>query len=113
MTVSAAIFICIFFVQHNYRGSYASATDQWSSLRGAIEGSSNLELPGLLNWFLADISFHSIHHLCDRIPNYHLRACHNQNKKLLLEAKYLKISDIPECFKYILWDHKKQNLRAV
>jgi len=113
MTASAAAFICIFFVQHNYQGSYASRKDNWSSLRGAVEGSSNLILPRSLNWFLADISFHSIHHLCDRIPNYHLRACHNQNKNLLLEAKYLKISDIHECFKYILWDHKKQNLRAV
>ena len=113
MTASAAVFICIFFVQHNYQGSYASGTDNWSSLRGAVEGSSNLILPRPLNWFLADISFHSIHHLCDRIPNYNLRACHNENKHLLLDAKYLKISDIHECFKYILWDQKKQKLRSV
>ena len=42
-------------------GSYANATAQWSSLRGAVEGSSNLKLPRVLNWFFADISFHSIH----------------------------------------------------
>ena len=113
MTSSAAIFICIFFVQHNYEGSYASGTDQWSSLRGAVEGSSNLKLPRLLNWFFADISYHSIHHLCDRIPNYLLRACHNENKHLLLDAKYLKISDIPRCFKYILWDQKRQKLSTI
>ena len=110
MTASAAIFICIFFVQHNFKGSYANATAQWSSLRGAIEGSSNLNLPGILNWFLADISYHSIHHLCDRIPNYNLRDCHNRNKHLLLNARYLRIRDIPGCFKYILWDRKAQQL---
>ncbi len=110
MTASAAIFICIFFIQHNFKGSYASATEQWSVLRGAIEGSSNLNFPRFLNWFLADISYHSIHHLCDRIPNYNLRDCHNRNKHLLVNSKYLRIKDIPGCFKYILWDRKTQQL---
>ncbi|KGG15533.1 Fatty acid desaturase [Prochlorococcus sp. MIT 0602] len=110
MTASAAIFICIFFVQHNFEGSYASRTEDWSVLRGAIEGSSNLDIPDYLNWFLADISFHTIHHLCERIPNYNLRACHNRNKHLLLNARYLKIKDIPNCFQYILWDEKSQEL---
>ena len=45
MTASAAIFICIFFVQHNFQGSYANGTDNWSYLQAAIEGSSNLEVP--------------------------------------------------------------------
>ena len=112
MTASAAIFICIFFVQHNFKGSYANRTQGWSLLLGATEGSSNLLLPDLLNWFLADISFHSIHHLCERIPNYNLRACHNRNKHLLYKAKYLKLHDIPDCFKYILWDEDKQKLSA-
>ncbi len=112
MTASAAIFICIFFVQHNFEGSYASRTEGWSSLQGAVEGSSNLDIPRVLNWFFADISFHSIHHLCDRIPNYQLRACHNKNKHLLIGAKYLRIRDIHRCFKYILWDNKRQKLSS-
>ncbi len=110
MTASAAIFICIFFVQHNFKDSYANRTDGWNLLLGATEGSSNLVLPDLLNWFFADISFHSIHHLCDRIPNYNLRACHERNKHLLVNAKYLRISDIPSCFKYILWDKDMEKL---
>ena len=113
MTASAAIFICIFFVQHNFNGSYANSSNQWSLLRGAIEGSSNLDLPDFLNWFFADISFHSIHHLCDRIPNYNLRACHKHNKHLLLNATYLRLSDIPRCFKYILWDKELEELATI
>ena len=65
MSLSAAIFICIFFVQHNFPGSYASGTVGWNYLQGALKGSSNLILPALLNWFSADIAFHSIHHLCE------------------------------------------------
>jgi omega-6 fatty acid desaturase (delta-12 desaturase) len=104
MTFSAAIFICIFFVQHNYQGSYASGNKDWSYLEGAINGSSNLELPWILNWFSADIAFHSIHHLCERIPNYRLRHCHERNAHLLTGAKRLNLADIPGCFRYILWD---------
>ncbi len=113
MMISAAIFICIFFVQHNYEGSYAHRTDQWDLFLGATQGSSNLVLPRVLNWFLADISYHSIHHLCESIPNYNLRACHNRNKSLLSGAKYLKLQDIPACFKYILWDENLQELSSI
>ncbi|WP_438982845.1 fatty acid desaturase [Vulcanococcus sp.] len=113
MTCSAAIFICIFFVQHNFPGSYANATEGWSYFKGAMEGSSNLILPGILNWFSADIAFHSIHHLCERIPNYHLRACHQANQHLLGDCVYLRLHDLPRCFKLILWDSSQQELVAL
>ena len=109
-TTSAAILICIFFVQHNYQNAYAKNTKNWNIVDGAILGSSNLDIPDWLNWFLADISFHSIHHLCERIPNYNLRACHKANIHLLHQSKFLKLSDFPNCFKYILWDNKTEKL---
>ena len=113
MTTSAAIFICIFFVQHNFKGSYANRTENWSQFMGALEGSSNLDLPNWLNWFFADISFHSMHHLCDRIPNYNLRACHLHNQHLLKNVTVLRLEDIPKCFNYILWDDKLQELTTI
>ncbi len=113
MTASAAIFICIFFVQHNFKGSYANSTENWSPFLGALEGSSNLDLPNWLNWFFADISFHSMHHLCDRIPNYNLRDCHVYNEALLKNVTFLKLKDIPKCFSYILWDERLQELTTI
>ena len=113
MTISAAIFICIFFVQHNFKDSYASRTDGWSSIQGALEGTSNLDLPRWLNWFFADISFHSIHHLSDKIPNYKLRLCHLRNQHLLSNAKTIRIEEVFQCFKYILWDMKSEKLTVV
>ena len=109
-TLSAAILICIFFVQHNYKNAYAKNTKNWDIVEGAILGSSNLNIPNWLNWFLADISFHSIHHLSERIPNYNLRACHNANSHLLQQSKFLKLSDFPNCFKYTIWDNKNEKL---
>ena len=110
LTLSATILICVFFVQHNYKNSYAKNTKNWDIVEGAILGSSNLDIPNWLNWFLAYISFHSIHHLSERIPNYNLRACHKANINLLYQSKFLKLNDFPDCFKYIIWDNKKEKL---
>ena len=112
-TITAALLICIFFVQHNYKNSYAKNTKNWDIVDGAIFGSSNLNLPNWLNWFLADISFHSIHHLSERIPNYNLKACHIANRHLLQQSKFLKLSDFPDCFKYIIWDDKNEELITI
>jgi omega-6 fatty acid desaturase (delta-12 desaturase) len=49
LTFSAVIFIWIFFVQHIFKGAYAHKTADWDYLAGAIEGSSYLELPKILN----------------------------------------------------------------
>ena len=113
LTLSAAILICVFFIQHNYENTYASNSKNWNIVNGAIAGSSNLDIPDWLNWFLADISFHSVHHLSERIPNYNLRACHKANIHLLNEAKFLKLTDFPSCFKYIIWDKENENLVTI
>ncbi len=113
MGFSAAIFICIFFVQHNFSDTYAHGSADWNPLRGAVEGSSNLEMPPLLHWFSADIGYHSIHHLCERIPNYNLRACHERNAHLLGASRRLQLVDIPDCFAYILWDEANQRLTTL
>lgn len=104
LMLAAAVFIAVFFVQHNFEGSYAHKTEGWDYLLGAVEGSSYLKMPEILNWFTADIGYHSIHHLSEKIPNYHLRACHEQNKHLLGTMKTLEIKDMLHCSEFILWD---------
>lgn len=113
LTFSAAIFICVFFVQHNFDGSYAHKTEGWDYLQGAIKGSSYLKIPRVLKWFSADIGYHNIHHLSERIPNYYLEACHNKNIHLLSKSKTLQIGDIPDCFKFILWDSASNKLQSI
>ena len=104
MSLSAALMIAVFFVQHNFEGSYASGQEGWSYFRGAIEGSSYLRLPKVLNWFTADIAYHHIHHLSERIPNYRLRDCHEANEHLLGSVSSLYLSQVVKCFSLILWD---------
>jgi acyl-lipid omega-6 desaturase (Delta-12 desaturase) len=113
LTLSAAIFICVFFVQHNFEGSYAHKTEGWDYLLGAIEGSSYLKLPAIFNWFSADIGYHNIHHLSERIPNYNLADCHQENAHLLAKAKVLHLADIPDCFGFLLWDAASDSLVSI
>ena len=113
MTTSAAIMICFFFVQHNFEGSYAHTTNDWDSFKGDIEGSSFLKMNRIFNWFSADIGYHNLHHLCEGIPNYNLRACHEANAELLKNIKVLNLVDIPSCFNLILWDRDKQQLATI
>ncbi len=113
LMLAAAIFICIFFVQHNFEGSYAHQTEGWDYLQGAIAGSSYLAMPAILKWFTADISYHSIHHLSERIPNYRLRACHEQNRHLLTQVKTIRFRDWLSCSKLILWDAPSNQLVSI
>jgi acyl-lipid omega-6 desaturase (Delta-12 desaturase) len=113
LTFSAAIFIYVFFIQHNFEGSYAHKTEGWDYLLGAIEGSSYLQLPRILQWFSADIGYHNIHHLSERIPNYNLEACHRENSHLLVKSKILRLADLPGCAKFILWDAASDSLVTI
>lgn len=113
MSLGAAIFICIFFVQHNFPGSYARSNHDWQAIDGVLAGTSNLELPPLLNWFSADIGCHAIHHLCEAIPNYRLRHCQERNAHLLQGVMRLRLADFASCFPYILWDPAAGELTTV
>jgi acyl-lipid omega-6 desaturase (Delta-12 desaturase) len=113
LTFAAAIFLCVFFVQHNFEASYAHKTAGWDYLTAAIEGSSYLKFPPIFKWFSADIGYHNIHHLSERIPNYYLEACHRQNLHLLAKSKTLRIGDIADCFKFILWDADSNRLVSI
>lgn len=113
MTCGAAIFLCIFFVQHNFPGSYAHRTEGWNAMRGVLAGTSDLDLPRVLHWFSADIGCHAIHHLCAAVPNYRLRACQERNAHLLTGVPRLRLTDFPACFAYILWDPQREQLTTI
>lgn len=113
LTLAAAIFINVFFVQHIFEGAYAHKTDGWDYITGAVEGSSYLDVPAILKWFTADISYHNIHHLSEKIPNYNLKACHQKNSHLLSQVERIRISDVLDCSKFILWDSDANQLTSI
>ena len=105
--------VVLFTVQHNFKHSYASDTKHWDYDMGAIEGSSFLLLPRWLNWFTANIAYHHIHHLCAKIPNYCLIKAHDEYRSLFSDVTRVKLSQVPEALKYILWDTRAQRIISV
>jgi omega-6 fatty acid desaturase (delta-12 desaturase) len=108
LTFSGGLGILFFTVQHNFEGSYGTDTMRINYFKAAIEGTSFLILPKILNWFTGDIAFHHIHHLSTSVPNYNLSRCHEDLKEFFGEVKKVSLSDIPHSLKYQLWDKEKE-----
>jgi omega-6 fatty acid desaturase (delta-12 desaturase) len=77
--LAGSVGIWLFYVQHQFEGVYWERKDQWSYAASALQGSSHLRLPSVLQWFTGNIGLHHVHHLNARIPNYNLQRAHDEN----------------------------------
>ncbi|WP_248929588.1 fatty acid desaturase [Paenibacillus hamazuiensis] len=77
--ISGAAGIWLFYVQHQFEGTYYENEEDWCYVKAALQGSSFYKLPGILRWLTGNIGFHHIHHLNPRVPNYYLPQIHEQN----------------------------------
>ncbi|HEX6053656.1 MAG TPA: fatty acid desaturase, partial [Gemmatimonadaceae bacterium] len=71
--------VWLFYVQHQFEDAYWKHHDDWDYATAAIRGSSYFKLPPALEWVTGSIGLHHVHHLGPRIPNYHLKRCHDEN----------------------------------
>ena len=101
--------VWLFYVQHQYEDVRWERSGQWDYKTIALEGSSYLKLPKILQWFTGNIGFHHIHHLSPRIPNYKLEKCYKENDSLHVE-KPLTFFTALKSLKFRLWDEKNQRL---
>jgi len=101
--------VWLFYVQHQYEDTYWQPNKHWDYATAALMGSSYYKLPRLLQWFSGNIGFHHIHHLCAKIPNYKLEACHRQNPPFQ-QAPTLTFWKSLRCVKLKLWDEDRQRL---
>jgi len=113
ISMSGALGIILFSIQHNFEGSYASGDENWDYYTAALEGTSYLTLPKILHWFTADIGYHHVHHLLSKIPNYKLVECHEEYAHLFTSVKRIKLSDTAEAFKFILWDSDERKMISI
>jgi omega-6 fatty acid desaturase (delta-12 desaturase) len=72
--------VWMFYVQHQFEDVYWESNDRWSYDDAALEGSSYLKLPKVLQFFTGNIGLHHVHHLNARVPNYNLQAAHDENE---------------------------------
>lgn len=68
----------LFYIQHQFESAYWVRSDSWDPMRVALEGSSYLRLPKVLQWFTGNIGLHHVHHVRPSIPGYSLQRCHDE-----------------------------------
>jgi omega-6 fatty acid desaturase (delta-12 desaturase) len=104
---SAGVFL--FFVQHQFEDAYWESSDEWSYADAALQGSSYLKLPRVLQFFTGNIGVHHVHHLSARIPNYNLQRAHDANP-IFHEVPTLSLWDGIRTVRLKLWDEDRGRL---
>lgn len=99
----------LFYLQHQYEDVAWVRTENWNYRQIAIEGSSFVKFPRLLQWFSGNIGFHHIHHINARIPNYKLEKCYHENP-IFKEVEPVTFMKSLKTLRLRLWDEKNQKL---
>ncbi|MFC2090930.1 fatty acid desaturase [Bacteroidota bacterium] len=97
--------VWLFYVQHQFEDVVWTRRDKWDYKKMALEGSSYLKFPRLLQWFSGNIGFHHIHHLSPKIPNYYLEKCHRENS-IFDSIKPITFLPSIRTMNLKLWDEK-------
>jgi acyl-lipid omega-6 desaturase (Delta-12 desaturase) len=84
--------IFMFYVQHQFEDAYWESSEDWSYADAALQGSSYLVLPKVLQFFTGNIGLHHVHHLSAKIPNYNLQRAHDENP-IFHDVPVLSIGD--------------------
>jgi omega-6 fatty acid desaturase (delta-12 desaturase) len=101
--------VWLFYVQHQFEGTYWARHNNWDYLTAALKGSSFYKLPRVLQWFTGNIGYHHIHHVSPRIPNYLLEKCHNAHP-LFQQVKPLTLTSSLRSLRLRFWDEEAQKL---
>jgi omega-6 fatty acid desaturase (delta-12 desaturase) len=100
----------LFYVQHQFESSSWARDSDWNFHVAALGGSSYFKLPAILQWFSGSIGLHHVHHLCSRVPNYHLQACLDSAPELHCIAKEITLRESLGCWHLALWDERRRLL---
>jgi omega-6 fatty acid desaturase (delta-12 desaturase) len=78
-------------------------------MRVALEGSSYLKLPKVLQWCTGNIGLHHIHHVRPSIPNYHLQQCYDETP-VFQRVKAITLKTSFQSLRLGLYDAEKRQL---
>lgn len=104
--LASSIGVWLFFVQHQFDGTYWRREGTWNFHHSAFEGSSYYRLPRLLQWFTASIGLHHVHHLCSKVPNYRLKECLERIPELS-QVRRITLLESLRCARLSLWDEER------
>lgn len=101
--LGASIGVWLFYVQHQFEGTFWIRNEGWNFHQAALRGSSHYDLPPVLRWFTANIGVHHVHHLCSRIPYYRLPRVLRDHPQLASVGR-LTLWESLRCVRLALWD---------
>jgi omega-6 fatty acid desaturase (delta-12 desaturase) len=104
---SAGIFL--FYVQHQYEDVYWERHAEWSFAAAALQGSSYLRLPRVLQYFTGNIGLHHVHHMSSQIPNYNLQRAHDE-VPAFHAAPMFSLRDAVKLTRLKLWDEDAERM---
>jgi len=107
--IAAISGLWLFYLQHQYENVIWFRNNKWNYRTVALEGSSFVKFPKLLQWFSGNIGFHHIHHLNSRIPNYYLSKCFRENA-VFKEVKPVTFLVSLRSLNLRLWDEQIQKM---
>jgi omega-6 fatty acid desaturase (delta-12 desaturase) len=108
--LAAAFGVFLFYVQHQFENVYWREHGDWGFEHGAVDGSSYLELTGVLRWVTASIGVHHVHHLAPTIPNYNLTRCAEAVPELTARVTRLTAWSALRTFRLKLYDQETREL---
>ena len=94
------------YVQHQYEETYYEAPGEWRFELAALRGSSYLKLSRALAWVVGNANYHHVHHLSARIPNYRLRAAHEE-QAIFRQTPVVSITSGIKSLRLKLWDEDR------
>lgn len=109
VVLAASIGVWLFYVQHQFEGTWWDRNPNWNLHEAALHGSSHYDLPAILRWFTANIGMHHVHHLCSRIPYYRLPRT-LRDHPALKRVNRLTLIESFRCVRFTLWDEERRRL---
>ncbi len=101
--------VWLFYVQHQFEGTYWEEGEAWQFEKGALHGSSHYDLPAVLRWFTANIGIHHVHHLASRVPFYRLRQVLRDFPELRDRGRVTLLQSF-RTVRLALWDDSRRRL---
>jgi acyl-lipid omega-6 desaturase (Delta-12 desaturase) len=107
--LAGSIGVFLFYMQHQYEGTYWRYGKDWDYFDAGLKGSSHFVLPKVFQWLTGNIGIHHIHHVDSRIHNYYLQRCLDENPELQKVTK-LGFRQSVKTLWLALWDEENEKL---
>jgi omega-6 fatty acid desaturase (delta-12 desaturase) len=101
----------LFYSQHNFPGARFCENHDWKYDHAALQSTSFMTMPPIMQWMTGNIGYHHVHHLNSRIPFYRLvEAMEGIPELQFVTTTTWNPIDMWKCFRLKLWDSENEEM---